>query len=228
MLVLAVAAFWFLVLAPKRDEIVKLDAGIAKQEAAVAASEQLAAGYAEAKGDYRTNYTTVARLGKAVTVRRRCPLAAVQIDDAATRAKVRFRSLNVTAAATAEEDKSTPAGALAPAPGTVPVGSAGFSAMPFTFSFSGSFFRLSDFFQRLEHFVTVQNDRIDVTGRLLLIGSIAVTPDAGDLGKLEAKIGAATYLVPPTAGVPGEPIPGRDPPRRTRPFPPTRRSLEHR
>ncbi len=92
---------------------------------------------------------------------------------------------------------------LAAAPGAVPVGSAGFSAMPFTFSFSGSFFRLSDFFDRLDRFVTVENDRIDVTGRLLLLSSIAVTADSGDLGKLEAQIGAATYIVPATQGVTG-------------------------
>jgi hypothetical protein len=42
---------------------------------------------------------------------------------------------------------------------------------------------------------------VDVTGRLMLIGSIAVTPDTGDLGKLQAQIGAATYIVPPTQGV---------------------------
>ena len=83
------------------------------------------------------------------------------------------------------------------APGAVPVGSAGFSAMPFKFAFTGSYFRLSDFFTRLEKFVTVENENIDVTGRLLLLGSIAVTPDASEPGQLNAEIGAATYIVPP-------------------------------
>jgi hypothetical protein len=73
--------------------------------------------------------------------------------------------------------------------------------MPFKFAFSGSFFRLSDFFQRLERFVTVQNDNIDVTGRLLLLGGISIKPEGGDLGKLQAEISAATYIVPPTEGV---------------------------
>ena len=90
-------------------------------------------------------------------------------------------------------------------PGAVPVGSAGFSAMPFKFAFSGSYFQLSDFFTRLEKFVTVENERIDVTGRLLLLGSITVTPDTEQAGKLKAEIGAATYIVPPTVGVDGAP-----------------------
>ena len=81
--------------------------------------------------------------------------------------------------------------------------------MPFTFTFSGSYFRLSDFFNRLEDFVSVQNDKIDVTGRLLLLGSIAVTPDTGQTttGKLQAQIGAAAYLLPKTEPVPGTTAP---------------------
>ena len=129
----------------------------------------------------------------------------VQLDAAAKDSKVAFKSLTMSggASSTTGTTGSAPTGELAPAPGAVPVGSAGFSAMPFNFTFSGSFFRLSDFFSRLERFVTVQNDNIDVTGRLLLLGSIAITPDSGDLENLQAQIGASTYLVPPTQGVTG-------------------------
>jgi len=123
------------------------------------------------------------------------------MDSAAKRSKVSFRAVTLAGAGVAPAAGQAPSTGLAPAPGAVPVGSAGFSAMPFSFSFSGSFFRLSDFFGRLERFVTVENNRIDVTGRLLLLGSIAVTADSGNLGKLEAKVGAATYIVPPTQGL---------------------------
>ena len=84
----------------------------------------------------------------------------------------------------------------------MPVGSAGFSAMPFSFGFEGSFFRLSDFLDRLENFVTVTNKDIDVSGRLLLLGSISVTPKQ-DLKHLTAQIGAASYLVPAAQGIEG-------------------------
>jgi hypothetical protein len=205
----AIAAFWFLVASPKREEIAKLDSDIAKQEAAASQAEQLVAAYTKAKDNYRENYTMVARLGKAVPNDDDVRSLLVQLGDAAKRSHVTFRSLNVASGAGGATGTSSATGAngLAPAPGAVAVGSAGFSAMPFNFSFSGSFFNLSDFFQRLERFVTVENDRIDVTGRLLLLGSIAVTPDAGDLGKLQAQIGAATYLVPATEGVPGASTP---------------------
>jgi Tfp pilus assembly protein PilO len=207
--VAALAAFWFLALAPKREQVAKLDKDIAAQDAAAAQSELLAATYLRAKERYRVNYRTLASLGKAVPADDDVRSLLVQIADAAERSKVSFESLNVVPSGVPAPDAATAAstGAPAPAPGTVAVGSAGFSAMPFTFSFSGRYFRLSSFLQRLERFVTVQNEKIGVTGRLLLLGSIAVAPDGEDPGTLQAKISAATYLVPPTQGVPGAATP---------------------
>jgi hypothetical protein len=201
--VVAVAALWFLLLAPKREEIARLDAEIAKQQTAAEEAERRAAAYENAKANYRKNYTMVARLGKAVPADDDVRSLLVQLDSAARQSKVSFRSLNVEAGGAAPEKGATTAGALAAPPGAVPVGSAGFSAMPFKFAFGGSFPRLSDFFRRLERFVTVQNGKIDVTGRLLLLGGISITPDSGELGKLQAEITAASYLVPPTQGVTG-------------------------
>jgi hypothetical protein len=203
----AVAAYWLLVLSPKREELTKLDTEISQQDAAAAQAEQLASTYQEAKDNYRANYTMVARLGKAVPADDDVRSLLVQLDSTAKRAKVSFRSLSLNgggggaAPSGSSSEAPTTAGELAPTPGAVPVGSAGFSAMPFNFTFSGSFFRLSDFFTRLERFVTVQNDNIDVTGRLLLLGSISITPEGEDLEQLSARIGAATYLVPETEGV---------------------------
>ena len=198
-----IAAYWFMVLAPKREEITKLDAEITQQESAAAQAEQQAASYKLAKDNYRKNYTMVARLGKAVPADDDVRSLLVQLDSAAKESKVAFRALTLSGGGSSPSGTTgaTGSGALAPPPGTVPVGSAGFSAMPFSFTFSGSFFRLSDFFTRLERFVTVQNDKIDVTGRLLLLGSISVAPDGGDMNNLQAQVGASTYLVPPTEGV---------------------------
>ena len=199
----AVAAFWFMVISPKREEIAKLDRDIAAETSAAAQAEQQAASYEKAKANYRQNYAMIARLGKAVPADDDVRSLLIQLDAAAKRSKVAFRSISVAASGGAEAPATGKSEAgLAPPPGTVPVGTAGFSAMPFTFAFSGSFFRLSDFFRRLDDFVTVQNDNIDVTGRLLLLGSIAVTPEGTD-GKLQAQVGAASYLVPPTEGVTG-------------------------
>jgi Tfp pilus assembly protein PilO len=207
-LAVAAAAFWFLALAPKREEIAKLDGEIAAKQQKLDDSKRQVETYAAAKGNYRANYAKVSRLGKAVPADDDVRSLIYQLDDAARRSKVEFATLNVGGAGgsapTATDSQPVAPGTKAPPPGTVPVGSAGFSAMPFSLSFKGSYFNLSDFFTRLERFVTVQNDKIDVTGRLLLLGSIAVTPQPsqeGKPGELVAQIGAATYLVPPTEGV---------------------------
>jgi Tfp pilus assembly protein PilO len=218
-LVVAAGAFWFLALAPKREEIVKLDSEIAVKKSEVDQSKQLVAEYEKAKANYRANYAKLASLGKAVPADDDVRSLIVQIDDAARRSGVDFRALNITgsgaaggeSAAPATAATTTPGTAAPPPPGTVPIGSAGFSAMPFSLSFQGSYFNLSQFFRRLERFVTVQNNNIDVTGRLLLLGNISVTPQAGENGKkrgnLAAEVGAATYLVPPNETVGGAATP---------------------
>jgi hypothetical protein len=199
----AIVAFYFMVLAPKRDEVAKLDTDIAAQQSQVDQSRALAATYLDAKRRYTTNYTTLVRLGKAVPADDDVRSLLVQISDAAARAKVDFRALNVgSGGGSAAATETTASGTLAPPPGTVPVGSAGFSAMPFSFGFEGSYFRLSDFLDRLEDFVTVTNKKVDVTGRLMLVGSISISTKE-ELKRLSAQIGAATYLVPPAQGIDG-------------------------
>jgi hypothetical protein len=199
----AVAAFWFLALTPKREEATKLDTEIAAKQTQLDQSSSQLATYEKAKSNYKVNYTMMTRLGKAVPADDDVRSLLVQINDAADRAKVDFQSINIGGGASSPSPGSTTgaAAALAPPPGTVRVGSAGFSAMPFSFAFSGSFFRLSHFFNRLEDFVTVTNRDVDVTGRLLLLGSISLTADGGDLERLKAQIGAASYLAPTEASV---------------------------
>jgi hypothetical protein len=201
----AVAAFYVLALSPKRDEAARLDTEITAKRSQLDQARAQAASYEQARANYRANYTTVTRLGKAVPPDDDVRSLLVQLNDAAERSKVDFHAINIGSGSSPSDAAAEPTtgSGLAPAPGTVPVGSAGFSAMPFSFGFEGSFFRLSDFFNRLEDFVTVENQDIDVSGRLLLLGSISVTPKDNDLRHLTAKIGAASYLVPQAEGIEG-------------------------
>ncbi len=199
--ILAVAAFYFLLLSPKREESTKLGADIAKQQVKLDQSRAQAAAYEKTRASYKSNYQTLTRLGKAVPADDDVRSLLVQLNDAARRSKVDFHAIDIGAAGSAATGEG--GSGLAPPPGTVSVGSAGFSAMPFSFGFQGSFFRLSNFFNRLEDFVTVTNNDIDVSGRLLLLGSISVTPQA-DLKHMTAQIGAASYLVPAAEGLEGE------------------------
>ena len=74
--------------------------------------------------------------------------------------------------------------------------------MPFSFGFKGSFFELGKFFNRLDRFVAVRNNSLDVTGRLLLLNSITLTPDAEKgFPMLSADVSANAYLLPATEGL---------------------------
>ena len=71
--------------------------------------------------------------------------------------------------------------------------------MPFTFGFDGSFVKLGKFFNRLDRFVAVKGEGLDVTGRLLLLNSITLTPDATKgFPALTAEVLASSYLLPTT------------------------------
>jgi hypothetical protein len=208
---LAVGAFYFLALAPKREEIAKLDTDVAAKEAELVQAEQTLAGYEQARKTYRSNYTTLARLGKAVPADDDVRSLMIQLESAAERSGVDFEKIELgtglagsTGATPAPTDEPSTGGELASAPGAVPVAGGAMSAMPFSFTFNGGFFDLSSFLSRLEHFVTVNNDRVNVTGRLLRLESVSIAPAQTGFPNMQAQIGAATYIVPPVEPVSGD------------------------
>jgi hypothetical protein len=206
--VAAVGAYWMLVLSPKREEAAEIDKAIAAKEATLAQSQQEVATYEQARDAYKANYSMVARLGKAVPADDDVRSLMVQINSAADRAGVDFRTINIggegaPSAGPGATGKQA-AGAATPPPGASVVGTAGFSTMPFTFAFKGKFFNLGQFFNRLDRFVAVRNGGLDVTGRLLLLNSITLTPD-GEKGfpTLQADVSASSYLLPAAEGLTG-------------------------
>ena len=201
--VAAVGAYWMLVLTPKREEAAALNKQIAAKQATLAQAESEVASYEQARAAYKVNYSRVARLGKAVPADDDVRSLLVQINSAADRSGVDFRTINVggSGASTAAPASGAPA-ATPPPPGASAVGSAGFSTMPFTFAFKGNFFELGKFFNRLDRFVAVKSSGLDVTGRLLLLNSITLTPDAEKgFPRLTADVSASSYLLPPTEGL---------------------------
>ena len=147
----------------------------------------------------------IARLGKAVPADDDVRSLLVQVNSAAKRAGVDFRTISVggAGAPTAGPDAAGKAPAVKPPPpGATTVGTAGFSTMPFTFAFKGSFFELGKFFNRIDSFVAVKGQGLDVTGRLLLLNSITLVPDAEKgFPALSADVSANSYLLPSAEGL---------------------------
>jgi hypothetical protein len=201
--VAAIGAYWMLVLSPKREEAVKLDGQITKQQSALATAEADVATYEAAQKHYKANYSMVARLGKAVPADDDVRSLLVQVNAAAKHAGVDFRTINISAqGAPSTGPEAAPKSDTAPPPGASTVGTAGFSTMPFSFNFKGSFFQLGKFFNKIDKFVAVRNGGLDVTGRLLLLNSITITPDTETgFPNLTADVTANSYLLPPTEGL---------------------------
>jgi hypothetical protein len=193
----AVGGYWKLVLSPKREQAAQLTEQVAAQQAQLAQTQQLIATYTGARDDYKTNYDTVVRLGKAVPGDDDTRSLVVQLDAAAKRAGVNFDTVNVNATGGGAGNTNAAASTAAVIPGTVNVGT--FSAMPFSFNFSGQFSTLGDFLSRLERFVTVKGDQVSVNGRLLRVESISLTPGDEGWPSMKAQIGASSYIVPETA-----------------------------
>lgn len=208
--VLAATAFYYFALAPKREQIATLEADIATKQAEVEQARAQLVGYEQARANYKANYSRLVRLGKAAPGDDDVQSLLVQLESAAGRTGVDFEKIELgsgSAAAPASGTAPATTPELASAPGAVPVAGGALSAMPFNFSFSGSFFELTTFFSKLEHFVTVNNERIDVTGRLLRLETLKIAPGAAGFPAMQAEIGAATYIVPPVEGVQGAQTP---------------------
>jgi Tfp pilus assembly protein PilO len=211
---LAAAGFFFLVLGPKRDKIAELDGNIAAKQAEVAQAQQTLATYESARKTYKANYTTLARLGKAVPADDDVRSLMVQLEASAEGTGVDFQSIELgtglagaDTSGAAPSESTTTAGELAPAPGSVEVAGGALSAMPFSFRFAGSYFDLNTFFSKLEHYVTVNNAKLNATGRLLRLEAVSISPASDGFPQMQAEIGAATYIVPPVEGVPGAQAP---------------------
>lgn len=106
------AAFWFLIISPKREEVSKLDDEITTLEASVAEQEQLAAFAQSSESDYEGDFESLVVLGKAVPGDDDSASLIEQTQGLAERAGVEFRAL--------ERVSSEGAGATAPAPAPAP------------------------------------------------------------------------------------------------------------
>ncbi len=197
----ATAAFWFLALSPKREEAAALKTKIATKQAEVKTAEQTLASYQSSKSNYGKNYASVVRLGKAVPDDDDVRSLLVQIDAEAGGTNVDFRTVSIGGSSASAAASDAAGDAVPLAPGAVAVGPAGFSALPFSFSFRGTYANLSQFFARMERFVTLRNEQLNVTGRLLRLETIDLQIDAEGFPNIRAQIGASSYLVPETQGL---------------------------
>jgi hypothetical protein len=91
----AVAGFWFLALKPKRADAAAATARAAEAQTKLTAANQALASATSARASFETDYATAARLGKAVPDDDDAASLVFQLESAARKAGIDFRSLTV-------------------------------------------------------------------------------------------------------------------------------------
>jgi hypothetical protein len=202
--ILAGFGFNHYALSPKKAEANKAKAQVTEAQSRLDAARALLATNQAARASYRADYSTVVRLGKAVPSDDDVRSLVVQLDSAAKATHVDFDSIEVsTASGTSASSTSTGSASGASLPPGATIGPAGFPIMPFTFTFTGQFFRLGAFFQKLDAFVHQSNDKLSVNGRLLTVEGIKLEPDSTGFPNIKATVQATSYLASPLEGSTG-------------------------
>lgn len=184
--VAAIAASWILVVSPKRDQAAKLGTQVASEQQKLDTARTQLAQNAAAGRQYASNYAALARLGEAVPASDDIPSLIIQLQNAADGARVDFQSLQNNAAASGGAPAAT-------APATGATGASAASGAQLSFSFSGSYFQLSSFFNKVQHFVTPNGNGVLVRGRLISLNSVSLAPASGGFPQITAQITATIY-----------------------------------
>ncbi len=103
-----IAAFWLLVISPKRDQAASLKQDIAELQSSLEQAEQTAAAGEQARKDFRPNYRSLVVLGKAVPADGDQAGLLVQLQRRADRAGVEFQSIGLTSNAQSTSAPTAP------------------------------------------------------------------------------------------------------------------------
>ena len=213
----AVAGSWMLIVQPKRKQAASLASQVvAAQSQLDTVRSQLNQSQA-AKTQFAHEYTEMVRLGEAVPPDDNVPSLVYQVQSAAAGAHVDFRALQIGASGGAAPASTAPApgtpgtagrsgsgsasASAASLPPGVTVGPAGFPAEQFSFTFQGSFFHLSNFFDRLQRFVTATKQRIAISGRLMTVNAINLAAAPSGFPQITASVSATAYMLPASQGL---------------------------
>jgi Tfp pilus assembly protein PilO len=219
-------AFWMLALSPKREQASELTGQVDQLRASLAEARSKATEAAAAKREFPADYRQLVTLGQAVPESDETSSLLVELNQIATRSKVKFESMQLSASGEA----ATPAAVTTPAPaapapspsGAVPaattvpptevaasllplgatIGPAGLDVMPYELDFSGSFFQVADFIREIDSLVHTGGPQVAADGRLVTIDGFALNADS-ELGfpHLDASFSVTTYLTPPSQGI---------------------------
>jgi Type II secretion system (T2SS), protein M len=198
---------WLLVVSPERKQAAKLNEQVAAESVQLATANSQEASARGAQAQYDAAYASIVRLGKAVPPSEEVPSLIFQLAQASHERNVEFSSI-----VSGANGGSSSSGGGAAAPAAI----SGFTPMPFTFTFNGTFVDLYHLFQQLDRATVVTSSGgLVVSGRLLTIQTVKLAPLHGagagqgstkGSGKrqseeLSGTITATAYVLPGTQGL---------------------------
>ena len=224
--ILAIAAlaiaFWMLALSPKRKEADELSSQVSRLQTSLATAQAKVTEAVAAKQEFPTDYRQLVVLGKATPAGEETASLLVQLNHVAEGSHIRFESILLNEEGGEEAAApSTPPGSLAPptevAASLMPLGAtigpAGLAVMPYSLTFTGSFFHVADFIKGIDSLVHSNESKVAVDGRLVTLDGFALNASAtGGFPRLQANFAVTTYVTPPNQGLtagatPTEPAP---------------------
>jgi hypothetical protein len=200
---IVLAAAWLTLVSPERKKAATLKSQVTQASTQLATAEGQVASARSAQSRYASAYAALVSLGKAVPPDREVPSLVYQLAQASKQKRVDFSSI-VSGSTSGPSGPSSSSSAAATPAGAV----AGFTQMPFTFVFSGTFSDLYHLFQGLNRFtVRTASGGLQVSGRLLTIQSVKLAPltnaaaQKGSSEQLTGTITATAYVLPAAQGL---------------------------
>jgi len=193
---LVLVGAWMEVVSPERQEASKLSAQVGTAKSELASAEAKLASARAAQSQYASAYAAMVSLGKAVPASQEVPSLIYELAQASNQKRVEFASIGSSTSAPGSSGATAVAASAA----------SGFTPLPFTLTFEGSFFDLEHLFQQLTSFTTrTTTGTLQVSGRLLTIQSVKLAPvssaGSGTSTDLTGSVTASAYVAPATQGL---------------------------
>lgn len=213
-------AVWLLAVSPERKKAAELSSKVSAASADMASAASQLAEARQAQASYASAYASIVKLGKAVPAQDEVPALIYQLAQASHRRDVNFASITAGTGAASSLPAASPSTTSSASSGAAAAGSgsapAGFSQLPFTFTFEGTFADLYRLFLKLNKAtVRTASGGLQVSGRLLTIQSakLAPAPNSSERGShgppvLTGTITATAYVLPAAQGLTGGASPG--------------------
>jgi hypothetical protein len=198
---------WMLLVSPERKQANELNAQVAAAQAQLVSAEGKVSSARAAQSEYASAYASVVSLGKAVPPTQEVPALIDQLTQASKAKSVDFSA--ITASGAGASSSAGASGGAATSAGAT----ASFTSLPFSFTFSGTYFDLEHLFRQLTDFANLTSSGdLRVSGRLLTINSVNLSPAGGNESggketganqQLTGSISATAYVLPASQGLTG-------------------------